>query len=53
MLDALDAELPIGPIVDFLSKERDGARIFVHCNAGVSRYRTDYLTFAGSKIDLL
>ena len=38
LLDAPDAELPIDEIVDFLSREKDGARIFVHCNAGVSRY---------------
>ena len=37
LLDAPDAELPIDEILDFLLKEKDGARIFVHCNAGVSR----------------
>ena len=37
LLDAPAAELPIDEILDFLSKEKDGARIFVHCNAGVSR----------------
>ena len=37
LLDAPDAKLPVETILDFLSKEKDGARIFVHCNAGVSR----------------
>ena len=38
LLDAPDAELPFEEIVAFLSKEQEGARILVHCNAGVSRY---------------
>ena len=38
LLDAPDAVLPFGEIVAFLSKEREGSRILVHCNAGVSRY---------------
>ena len=37
LLDAPDAKLPVETIIEFLSKEKDGARIFVHCNAGVSR----------------
>ena len=38
LLDAPEAELPIDEIVAFLSKEKEGARILVHCNAGLSRY---------------
>ncbi len=38
LLDTPESTLPVDHIVDFLSKERsESARIFVHCNAGVSR----------------
>ena len=37
LLDTPDAALPIDEILRFLSKEKDGAKILVHCNAGISR----------------
>ena len=37
LLDTPDAVLPIDEILRFLSKEKGGAKILVHCNAGISR----------------